>query len=72
MLTTSIVNISCVFCATGLKFAAIAAIVAAIAHTQVGRHAPPTSKLKPIKCSDLVKFWSKLVLWGWLLKSTCK
>ena len=46
--------------------------VAAIAHTQVGRYAPPTCKVKPIKCSDLVKFCSKLVLWGWLLKSTCK
>ena len=46
--------------------------VAAIAHTQVGQYAPPTSKVKPIKCKDLVKFCSKLVLWGWLLKSTHK
>ena len=44
--------------------------VAAIAHTQVSRYAPPTSKVKPIKCNDLVKFCSKLVLWGWILKST--
>ena len=46
--------------------------VGAIAHTHVGRYAPPTSKVKPIKCNDLVKFCSKLVLWGWLLKSTYK
>ena len=46
--------------------------VAAIAHTQVGRYAFPTSKVKPIKCNDLIKLCSKLVLWGWLLKSTYK
>ena len=46
--------------------------VAAIAHTQFSRYAPPTSKVKPIKCNGLVKFCSKLVLWGWILKSTHK
>ena len=29
--------------------------VAAIAHTKVGEDAPPTSEVKPIKYSDLVK-----------------
>ena len=33
--------------------------VAAIAHTQVDQDAPPTSEVKPIKCSDLDKFSSK-------------
>ena len=66
MLTNSLVNVSCLLSYSGLTFASG---VTAIANTEVGQDAPPTSEVKPIKCNDLV---SLLVLWGWLLKSTYK
>ena len=44
--------------------------LAAIAYTQVRSGCPSLCRSEANKCSDLVKFCSMLVLWGWLLKST--
>ena len=52
-LTNSLANNSSVLCATGLKFASFFASEAAIAHT-VDQDAPPTSEVKPIKCSGQI------------------
>ena len=56
----------------GLRFILARTVVAAIAHTHADQDAPPTSEVKPIKCSNLVKFFSKLVLCGWLMKTQYK
>ena len=70
MLTNSLANISCVLSLLVSNLRPFSQVSSTIAHTQINQDAPPTLEVKPIKCNDLVKFYTKVVLWGWLLEST--